>query len=97
MCKQGVKPMPLNDEGMLDNDQAKMILQKMVDAERAAVFTWDIDKNRFRVMETFTGRSFDEINTLEEFLHKMVFHKDVKMALQDLDMSLLESHLVGLN
>ena len=85
MCKQGVKPMPLNDEGMLDNDQAKMILQKMVDAGRAGVFTWDIDKNRFRVMETFTGRTFDQINTLEEFLHKMVFHKDVRMALQDLN------------
>ena len=85
MRKQGVKPMPLNDEGMLDNDQAKMILQKMVDAGRAGVFTWDIDKNRFRVMETFTGRTFDEINTLEEFLHKMVFHKDVRMALQDLN------------
>ena len=77
--------MPLNDEGMLDNDQAKMILQKMVDAGRAGVFTWDIDKNRFRVMETFTGRTFDQINTLEEFLHKMVFHKDVRMALQDLN------------
>ena len=49
MCKQGVKLMPLNDEGMLDNDQAKMILQKMVDAGRAGVFTWDIDKNRFRI------------------------------------------------
>ena len=85
MRKQGVKPMPLNDEGMLDNDQAKMILQKMVDAGRAGVFTWDIDKNRFRVMETFTGRTFDQINTLEEFLHKMVFHKDVRMALQDLN------------
>ena len=85
MCKQGVKPMPLNDEGMLDNDQAKMILQKMVDAGRAGVFTWDIDKNRFRVMETFTGRTFDQINTLEEFLHKMVFHKDVRMALHDLN------------
>ena len=88
--------MPLNDEGMLDNDQAKMILQKMVGAGRAGVFTWDIDKNRFRVMETFTGRTFDQINTLEEFLHKMVFHKDVRMALKDAGFPILTENSDGI-
>lgn len=85
MCKRGVKRMPFNDEGMLDNDQAKIILQNMVDAGRAGLFSWDIDKNRFQVMETFTGKTFNQINTLEEFLHEMVFHKDVRLALQDLN------------
>lgn len=85
MCKQGGKPMPFEENGLLDNDQAKMMLQNMVNARRVGLFSWAIDNDTFQVMELLTGRTFDHVHTLEEFLQEMVYHKDIELALQDLD------------
>lgn len=76
--------MPFDDKGMLDNDQAKIMLQNMIKVGRAGLFSWNIDDDQFHVMETFTGRTFEHVNTLEEFLREMVFHKDIEIVLHDL-------------
>lgn len=77
--------MPINDEGMLGSNQAKTILQKIIDAGRAGLFSWDIDNHEFVFTEKITGRDFGKIDSLEEFLHKIVFEKDIELALQDLE------------
>lgn len=77
--------MPINDEGMLGNNQAKKILQNIIEDGRAGVFSWDIDNRKFVLMEKITGREFENIQTLEEFIHQLVFEKDLELALQDLD------------
>lgn len=77
--------MPNNNHRMLENNQAQMILQNMVEAGRIGLFSWDFENQHFDVMETFTGKSFNEVRTLEDFINEMVFHKDRLTALQDLE------------
>lgn len=77
--------MTLDDKEMLDNDYAKIILQNLVEAGRAGIFKWDIDNQIFEVMETITGKEFENLHTLEDFIRQVVFHKDLEVALQDLD------------
>lgn len=53
--------MPNNNHRMLENNQAQMILQNMVEAGRIGLFSWDFENQHFDVMETFTGKSFNEV------------------------------------
>ena len=65
--------MPINDEGMLGSNQAKTILQNIIEAGIAGLFSWDIDNHEFVFTEKITGRDFGKIDSFEEFLHKIVF------------------------
>lgn len=71
--------MTLDDKEMLDNDYAKIILQNLVEAGRAGIFKWDIDNQIFEVMETITGKEFENLHTLEDFIRQVVFHKDLEV------------------
>lgn len=81
--------MPFNEKGMLDNNQAAIILQSMIDAGRAGLFSWDLNSQTVKVMETITGREFKNIKNLEEFISDLAFEKDVELALEDVNQFLI--------
>ena len=73
-------------DNVFTDEHLRRFLQGIVGSGRAGLFAWHMDKNKFDVVETFTGKKFKHIQTLEEFIRQIVFPKDVELALQDLEL-----------
>ena len=73
-------------DNVFTDEHLRRFLQGIVGSGRAGLFSWHMDKNKFDVVETFTGKKFKHIQTLEEFIRQIVFPKDVELALQDLEL-----------
>lgn len=75
-------------DNVFTDEHLRRFLQDIVGSGRAGLFAWHMDKNKFDVVETFTGKKFKHIQTLEEFIQQVVFPKDIELALQDLELFL---------
>lgn len=74
----------IDDNDKIKKSQAHTVVERVLSSGEVGFFAWHMLDNTFEVLENISGRPFDEVTTLPDFLEKIAFKKDCDLALQDL-------------
>lgn len=71
--------------GMIKPAHALAIVEAIIKTGEVGLFSWHVESGKMEIIELITGKQFDNISSLPQFIDQVVIEKDRDLAKQDLD------------